>query len=317
MHAKGILHRDVKPDNIFLAHDDAGRWQPKLIDFGLARLEARPLSPITQRGMVVGTPVYLAPERMFGEDADPRNDVWSLCVALYEMVTGEVPFEGDHPAQVLLAVRRGEPASLASHGVDDPELWAILKRGLSRRSARWASVRALGEALARELWKRGVTQDISGSSLWPSWVDESDDLRPTTDAPPPGAQVGAEPGISTRAPSQAPPSEARLPSFVETLDLELPAPLRVTSERPAPPVPSPTLSTPAPPAATRRALSRWGETPQHPPAQPAAGGVARRGRVRAGGARRDRRARPAGRARRDGGRRAARAYGRDAPHARR
>jgi serine/threonine-protein kinase len=232
MHAKGILHRDVKPDNIFLAQDDTGRWQPKLIDFGLARLEAKPLTPITQRGMVVGTPVYLAPERIWGEEADPRDDVWSLAVALYEMVTGKVPFEGDHPAQILLAVRAGEPASFASHGVDDPELWEIVKRGLARRRHRWASVRELGESIAHLLWKRGVAQDISGISLWPSWIDE---LRPRPSAPPstPATLDALLPPPSPEAASHitvehevllssAPPAPARL-SARESLSASEPA----------------------------------------------------------------------------------------------
>ncbi len=193
------------------------------------------------------------------------------------MLTGHVPFEGDHPAQILLSVRAGEPPSLASRGIDDPELWAILKRGLARRNARWASVRELGAALARELWKRGVTQDISGVSLWPSWVDGSDDLRRTTDAPPPGPAEHphgrTSTGISAQAASAVVPADAssgagpaRRAPLAETIDAERPASLRVSIKRPAltsrpftPPASMAPASSPPPPtpptAAPRRGRS--------------------------------------------------------------
>jgi eukaryotic-like serine/threonine-protein kinase len=165
MHAKGIIHRDVKPDNIFLARDDAGRWQPKLIDFGLARLDEKGRSArITQRGALIGTPVYLSPERLRGEDADPRDDVWALCVVLYGMVTGELPFEGETFRDLFMALVDGVPRSLASHGVNDPALQELLRRGLSPGGKRW-TMGELGMALTRELLSRGATKDIAGLAL--------------------------------------------------------------------------------------------------------------------------------------------------------
>jgi serine/threonine-protein kinase len=166
MHAKGILHRDVKPDNVFLSRDDAGRWQPKLIDFGLARLgDHTGAGRITQRGVVVGTPVYLSPERLRGEEAGVGDDVWALCVVLYLLVTGEVPFEGESVVELLVALAGDEPSPLASHGISDPALWDILRRGLGPRSTRWPSMGALREALILELLKRGTTKDIAGLAL--------------------------------------------------------------------------------------------------------------------------------------------------------
>ncbi len=167
MHGKKIVHRDVKPENIFLSCDDSGRWQPKLIDFGLARSPNRG-ARLTQRGFVVGTPVYMSPERMVGDDATDQDDVWSLAVVLYETITGVVPF--DDPRAFTA------PRSLMEHGCGDEELWEILACGLARRRQRYASAQALGKALAAWLWKQGGTDDITGVALRPTWLDD-DDVR--------------------------------------------------------------------------------------------------------------------------------------------
>ena len=186
LHAKGIVHRDVKPENIFLSRDDAGRWQPKLIDFGLARIDSRSRAGrITQRGTVVGTPVYLSPERIRGEEADARDDVWALCVVLYLMVTAEFPFDGDNAINLFVSLAKGEPSSLASQGVNDPALWEILRRGLSSRGARWQSMDSLSKALTRELLKRGATRDIAGLALRSTATAD-------TEPPPPAASPRAD-----------------------------------------------------------------------------------------------------------------------------
>src|SRR5580704_16270378 len=78
MHAKGMVHRDVKPENIFFSRDDAGRTQPKLIDFGVAKLDERSgLRKLTRRGALVGTPDYMSPEQVQGQ-TDARADIWAL-----------------------------------------------------------------------------------------------------------------------------------------------------------------------------------------------------------------------------------------------
>jgi serine/threonine-protein kinase len=247
MHDKGILHRDVKPDNVFLSHDDAGRWQPKLIDFGLARMDSRSRAGrITQRGAIVGTPVYLSPERIRGEDAGAQDDVWALCVMLYVMVTGALPFDGDNVIDVFVALSRGEPSSLASHGVNEPGLWDILRRGLGPREGRWPSVRALREALTAELLSRGATKDIAGLVLGA--------VLPSEPPSPPvlGAALPSERSSSPSGDRLRPDWQERSGRFVRPSRAQLLSPV---ASRPPPVEISPAPSE-APPALEARPRAR-------------------------------------------------------------
>ena len=200
LHGRSMIHRDVKPENIFLARDDSGRWRPKLIDFGLARTSA---SRITQRGMVMGTPAYLAPEQLRGADADHLTDIWGICAVLYEAVAGVRPFVGDTYMEILtLSIGKVQP--LAVHGVDEPELWAILERGFAPAAKRWPSAGELGRALAVWLWDRGITDDLSGVSLRYGWLGD-DDVRRV------GSRVktASFPAKLEIVPSSIPPPEPR------------------------------------------------------------------------------------------------------------
>lgn len=171
-HAKGIVHRDIKPDNIFLSRDDVSRLQPKLLDFGIARLVDAD-HQITMDGTLLGTPDYMSPEQARGEaDVDHRTDIWSAAVVLYELVSGERPFPGDNYNALLWAIVHESPRPLTETAAGDPELWAILGRALAKdRDERWGSLRELGEALARWLIDRGVTEDVCGGSLRTAWMD--------------------------------------------------------------------------------------------------------------------------------------------------
>jgi serine/threonine-protein kinase len=173
-HAKGVVHRDLKPDNVFLADTD-GRLQPKVLDFGVAKLAASPVSDtrITQAGTVVGSPDYMAPEQARGvEDIDARADVWGLCVLLYECVTGRVPFEDANYNALLRHIIEDPIRPATELGGGDDELWAVMQRGFVKdREKRTQSMRDLGEELAAWLMARGVTEDASGHSLRAAWVD--------------------------------------------------------------------------------------------------------------------------------------------------
>ena len=152
----GSVHRDLKPGNIFLAAEGQRRIQPKIVDFGIAKLPWLPPHPALPEDAVLGTPAYMAPEQARGsEEVDSRADVWSFCVVLYELVSGAVPFPGAG-TQVFRALAQDPVPSLANRDGIDPALWSILERGLAKNpDDRWPSIRWVGEALAEWLISRG------------------------------------------------------------------------------------------------------------------------------------------------------------------
>jgi len=102
-HAKGIIHRDLKPDNIWLLASEEGQARVKVLDFGIAKLKSSAdTGTLTQQGMIVGTPYYMSPEQCKGEELDARSDIYSLGIILYEMLTGQVPFQASTPVGVVL-----------------------------------------------------------------------------------------------------------------------------------------------------------------------------------------------------------------------
>jgi serine/threonine-protein kinase len=176
-HGRGVVHRDLKPDNVFLARLADGRVQPKILDFGIAKREASGAPKLTLDGTVLGSPAYMSPEQARGQsDIDHRVDVWAFSVMLYELVTGCLPFAGESYNALLFSIVSQEPLSLMEHGVNEPELWAILARGMDKdRDKRFPSIRALGRELARYLLDRKVKTDIAQGALRP-WLDPS--VRP-------------------------------------------------------------------------------------------------------------------------------------------
>jgi len=156
-HEAGLVHRDVKPSNIFLAQVadlDGDRAIPKLLDFGISKFtDARPeeATLLTDTGAAVGTAAYMSPEQASAErDVDGRADVWAVGVMLYELLAGERPFEAPSPALVLLKVVSQDPARLETRAVAlRTEIADIVHRALARdREARWPSARAFHDALA-------------------------------------------------------------------------------------------------------------------------------------------------------------------------
>jgi serine/threonine-protein kinase len=167
-HAGGVVHRDLKPDNILIVPlDGEGARQPKIVDFGIARLSGSGSKRLTAIGAVIGTPGYMAPEQTRGEpDIDGRADVFSFCVLLYELITGAVPFPGVTPGDYILSLYRGTLRSTVDAVGGDPELWAILARGLAiDRDARWQSVADLRAALIDWAMAKGARIDVTGTAL--------------------------------------------------------------------------------------------------------------------------------------------------------
>jgi eukaryotic-like serine/threonine-protein kinase len=205
-HEKGIVHRDIKPANIFIAHDGQGRIQPKVLDFGIAKLDQKHVSTrLTQMGAVLGSPQYLSPEQAEGlEDVDQRSDIWSVGVLLYEAVTGTPPFEASNYNALIRKILREEPKPLAERGVDDAQFALILSRCMKKDPAeRWASMWELGEALALWLFERGVRVDAAARSIKHDWLESgvtglqilvtSD--SPAAGTPPPPVEVLSVPVV--------------------------------------------------------------------------------------------------------------------------
>ncbi len=163
-HKRGIVHRDVKPANVFLSSAD-GRLQPKLLDFGIA-CSRNVTSRMTMDGTICGTPCYMSPEQARGSsDIDFRSDLWSFCVMLYETVTGTAPFLNDNANATLFAIANQDAPSLRSFGCDEL-LARIVERGMQKDpGARWPSAAELADALARWLVGQGLESDVVGTSL--------------------------------------------------------------------------------------------------------------------------------------------------------
>ncbi len=170
-HAKGIVHRDIKPENIFMARSEDGRVQPKLVDFGVAKVDRAKNHRLTQTGAMLGSPIYMSPEQARGDDVDRLADVWALNVVLYEMVTGRPPFEGKNYNALLYSIIADEPPPITSFGTGDEDLWQIIKRGLAKDpDKRWATMQQFGSRLARWMIARNVHEDITGASIAAQWL---------------------------------------------------------------------------------------------------------------------------------------------------
>jgi serine/threonine-protein kinase len=137
-HRHGVIHRDLKPDNIFLCTDEDGSIRDcKVLDFGVSKLtvaDAATTGDITLSGNVVGTPEYMAPEQVrAGKHADHRIDVYSLGVVFYEMLAGRPPFVGEHFSGLMLDIMQRDPPPLQSLRADVPRrLAGVIHKALAR-----------------------------------------------------------------------------------------------------------------------------------------------------------------------------------------
>ena len=177
-HEAGIVHRDINPANIMLRSDG----YVKVLDFGIAKLaeqEAAATMPKdealllleTNLGLILGTVRYMSPEQASGARVDKRTDIWSLGVVLYEMVTGDAPFKGDTPRDVMSSILEKEPPLLANYIKRTPvELQQIISRTLRKnRKERYQTTGELLQALKNLRHKLELKAELERSTT-PSWL---------------------------------------------------------------------------------------------------------------------------------------------------
>jgi CHASE2 domain-containing sensor protein len=141
-HASGVVHRDVKPDNIMVSNAGV----VKMMDFGIARVME---SSLTKTGSVIGTPAYMSPEQVNGQRIDARSDIFSLGVILYELLTGQKPFTGHTISSLMFAIVKSDPAQPSALDAKVHAIWdEILRKALAKnRDERYTSAKEFGQAV--------------------------------------------------------------------------------------------------------------------------------------------------------------------------
>ncbi|MGE4481449.1 protein kinase domain-containing protein [Acidocella sp.] len=192
-HGRGVVHRDIKPANVMLTK--AG--EVKIADFGIARIES---SSMTQAGTMLGTPSYMSPEQFMGQTVDARTDLYSAGVLLYQLLTGEKPFDGGLTAIMHKVLHTEPPAPSALSVTVTPALDAVVKKAMAKRpDDRFSSATAFAKAL-REAYEAKPAPEQNFSL----GADDFEDGEATMVAPRHPAKAAAAPPTPTPPPIPAP-----------------------------------------------------------------------------------------------------------------
>ncbi len=225
-HASGMIHRDIKPDNIFLVTQPDAAPIAKVLDFGIARLkegvtgQSMPGMTLTGTGVVIGTPEYMSPEQAMGkrgEQLDGRSDLYSLGIVMYRMLTGELPFKAETTVEMILhhiQTRPQAPQSLKPQlGIPNSVSALVMKALEKDRERRFPSAAAMAEAIrAPRVAQMMVAAPRTAAAAEPAGPRQVKTPAPTTPASPQPQPVAAMPSRL----EPAPPLPAR-PSRFPTL----------------------------------------------------------------------------------------------------
>ncbi|MFT3928470.1 MAG: protein kinase [Myxococcales bacterium] len=210
LHDAGIVHRDIKPSNLFLCQAPSGKLHPKVLDFGLARVVSD--LRLTRSGVVIGTPLYMAPEHAGGLDVGPQADVWSLGVVLYECLAGRAPYQAKDGQVLAAQVLAGhvQPLHVVRPDLPTPLAHAV-ERALRRDLAlRYQDMRDFAKGLLAGALASGIEVPsdpdpvgLAGFSQWlPGFSQWSPDVRSTAASGP--RALKQEPSSTPLAPSSGP-----------------------------------------------------------------------------------------------------------------
>jgi serine/threonine protein kinase len=217
-HARGIIHRDVKPANIFIVDKPGGGYTAKVLDFGLAKIDAYgsdTVFDLTNTGTTVGTVNYMSPEQARGEALDPRSDLFSLGVLLYEMAAGRLPFQGATPALVFVELLSKPPDTIRPQNPQIPEdLEHIILKLLEKdRTLRYQSGAQLMEAIDNVPF---AASNPGGRTAWDALMQASGRTSPSAAVGSSSRQIPAAPprtGVSTGSTPSAPVPLQDLPEL--------------------------------------------------------------------------------------------------------
>jgi len=160
-HDYGIVHRDLKPDNIMIARNRDGSDLVKVVDFGIAKASTSDAQKVTQTGLVVGTPEYMSPEQLAGDQLDGRSDIYSLGLVAFNCLTGTLPFPSNSAQEAMIMRLTDKPKSLADMKPDrqwSTELQSVMNKALARdANDRYQTAPEFGRDMARAVEKMPAT----------------------------------------------------------------------------------------------------------------------------------------------------------------